>query len=124
MIDKYNMAIGDPTHRAAKIYRRGDILYSRDTKMKKEICDKCKHEDTRYCCLYNTQCDMVEDCTKVKNNTADCKIRVRAKRLLRRHGIKVDNNTNNSTLVLLVKMFRHMMRLENQRPQSNKKLLL
>ena len=90
---------------------------------KKEICNKCEYQDTMFCCFYDKQCDNVEFCSKVACNTADAKIRVRAKRMLRRHGIGVDNNTNNSTLVLLVKMFRHMMRLEH-RTQSNKKFSL
>ena len=85
--------------------------------MKKEICNKCKYEDTLYCCLYNTPCDMVEDCTKVKNNTADCKIRVRAKRMLRRHGIRINNDIKNPTLISLIKMFRDIMRLKKQRPE-------
>ena len=79
--------------------------------MKIEICKKCEYEDTLYCCLYNMPCEKVTDCRKVANNPADAKIRVRAKRMLRRNGVKFDNNISNTMLIAFVKLWKRAIKL-------------
>ncbi len=82
--------------------------------MLKDICDKCEHECMEFCGLYWGLCKDVKQCIKVQNNPADAKIRVRAKRLLRKNGILFQNDINNASLISLIILVRKLQRCKKR----------
>lgn len=74
--------------------------------MNMKICEKCEEFYEQWCCFYNLQCNAITSCNKVEMNPNDAKIRVRAKRLLRKHGVPFSNDLNAALLVILVRLVR------------------